>query len=237
MSAFVVYSTGFLIAAGALLLVNLIVLQFIKETELSIIATIFIFLGIIIVALDYFYIENVKDFLTNLLVEVNGMFIDILMLGIIYNLIKKFHTHDEEFDQLKGELEDFRGWNNEMASLKIKSIIRRATKLLLTERHPYPYYLNLENCYLKDTDLRGLALSSALKNANLEGANLEGAIVKNPNWIEDLKAQNIVGYDEIVNTYFVDKEDVDYIKEKSIFPQLSYWALPVYEIKKRQSIG
>lgn len=102
-----------------------------------------------------------KDFLESMLSNANSMILDILVILCLTTFLIKKSEKRREIQRLKDEIDDFRGWQSEEASHRIRGIIFRLNKLGVTE-------LKLYGCYLKKADLN----NTDLCNANLIGTNL-----------------------------------------------------------------
>ena len=127
-----------------------------------------------------------ESFKPNIDSEIYGVFLDIIVVVLIYNAInyltdKKRQTERVEsekrqrIERYKEEIEDYRPWQSEEATWRLRGLIRRMNKEGETT-------LNLRKATLKDSNLSSAHLEGAkLMSANLEGANLSMAHLKGAN--------------------------------------------------------
>lgn len=130
------------------------------------------------------YLE--KEFLDSMLSNANSMILDILVILCLTTYLIKKSEKRREIQRLKDEIDDFRGWESEEASHRIRGIIFRLNKLGITQ-------ITLTNCHLENADLiyanlagadlRGAKLHEAdLRRANLGSSDLRGADLHRSNF-------------------------------------------------------
>jgi BTB/POZ domain-containing protein KCTD9 len=129
---------------------------------------------------------TVNTFWENIDSEIHGVFLDIIVIVLIYNYINSLTDskrekgrieHDKllRIAQYKEEIEDYRPWQIEEATWRLRGLIRRMNKEGETT-------LNLRKATLMDSNLSSAHLEGAkLMSANLEGANLSMAHIKGAN--------------------------------------------------------
>lgn len=118
-----------------------------------------------------------KSFWDNIDSEIHGVFLDIIVVVLIYNAINYLTDKKREKERIETEkkqrieryleeLEDYRGWKEPEAAFRIAGIIKRLDREGVHELH-------LDACFLKGTDLRNLNLTSSyMINSNFDEANL-----------------------------------------------------------------
>jgi uncharacterized protein YjbI with pentapeptide repeats len=97
-----------------------------------------------------------KEFWENVLVEAHGMYMDIILFGIIFTLYEKFTSGHNSIQELRQEIDDYREWADSEARFRILGCIRRLLKLGVND-------IDLSNCNLRGTDFS----LSDLRSANL----------------------------------------------------------------------
>lgn len=128
-----------------------------------------------------------KHFQENILVEIHGMFFDLLIIGVFSTWLIEIgrkriqkQLQEMQFQQLiknyEDEIDDFRAWESDEASHRIRGIIFRLNKLGVKN-------FDLYRCYLKKAELRKAdILNSCLIETNFEDANLTEANLSGSNF-------------------------------------------------------
>lgn len=122
----------------------------------------------------YFLYDYDQDFGENILVEAHGMLFDILVIGIFILWLNKQGEKHLEITRYQEEIDDFRGWESDEASHRIKGNITRLNRNGVTN-------IDLFGCFLAGANLVSATLSSArltdatLTNADLTFADLSSA--------------------------------------------------------------
>jgi len=112
------------------------------------------------------------SFAEGVLVEMVGMLFDILLLLLLFNWINEKGEHKRRIQQLKDEIDDFRGWDEKEAMFRIVGNIKRLNRLGVVK-------LDLTGCFLKEANLSLLNLeSSALSDCNLEDSKLHSTCLR-----------------------------------------------------------
>jgi len=133
---------------------------------------------IIITTLLYGYYSD--KFRENLLVEAHGTLLDILLLGVFAVWLQQKGNKLKDNQHYIDEIDDFRGWDDETASRKIRGNIRRLNSNGVTS-------INLSNCCLKNMDLNGAVLSSSdFWGADLTNTDFSNCILKDCNFDETI---------------------------------------------------
>jgi uncharacterized protein YjbI with pentapeptide repeats len=125
------------------------------------------------------------SFLDNMLANANTMIFDIAVVLVLNTFLLKIAERRSKIQDYFDEIDDFRGWDSEEASHRIRGIIFRLNKLGVTK-------IELNRCFLycanlNAADFRGTNLSYAdlqradIMKANLSGANLECANLSGAN--------------------------------------------------------
>lgn len=141
------------------------------ENKITFFVYVAVALGIVIVLIDY-YTCNLynSEFWENVLVEAHGMWMDIILFGIILTLYERFTDEHKEIKKLHEQIDDYRGWNEPEATYKIVGCIKRLNKKGVT-------MINLNDCFLEGANLEGVNL----RGSNLDCANLKKATLINVN--------------------------------------------------------
>lgn len=149
--------------------------QWVRENKISFFIYSFILVGIILITIDIYDGKIAsKDFWENVLVEAHGMFLDIVLFGIIFTYYENYHQKNNDIKRYKEEIDDFRGWKQEEAMFRIVGNLHRLIKA-------GEIGIDLSNCYLIDADLRELNLiaanfsNSILKESKFFSAKLRGS--------------------------------------------------------------
>ena len=181
--------------------------RFKEIIEKIVISPIFISFFVFIIAAVIVYkltISKVQEayndiFIRDVLVEAHGMLFDILIIGTfifaLHELVEKRHERKSKIKRWQEEIDDYRGWDEKEAMIKIVGNIKRLNRNGITK-------INLLSCYLRGADLngadfRGADLSAAvlswadLDEADLNGADLNGADLSEA----DLSEANLNGAD------------------------------------------
>jgi BTB/POZ domain-containing protein KCTD9 len=113
-----------------------------------------------------------QSFWDNIDSEIHGVFLDIVVVILIYNFINSLTEKKQRIKRYLEELEDYRPWQNEEATWRIRGLIRR----LNLEGMTNPMLIG---AYLRRADLMGANLQGAnLHRANLKGADFRWAKLK-----------------------------------------------------------
>ena len=149
-----------------------------------------LFFGMVILLIDYKTGDLFNpSFWDNVLVEAHGMFMDIILFGIILTLYERFTDKHSEIKRLHEEIDDYRGWNEPEAMYRIVGCIKRLNKKGVTN-------IDLTDCFLENANLENVNLrESNLSNTNLKRADLKGAnleYIKNENYL-DLEEADLQG--------------------------------------------
>lgn len=165
----------------------LIVMETLRKHKVMFFVTLCFFMFIILALLDYFTSETFKNgFWGGVLVEAHGMFLDIILFGILLTLYEKFTEKKNEIDRLTEEIDDYRGWNEPEAMYRIVGCIKRLSKKGVTK-------FDLKNCFLKNGEFSSTDFSgSFFTNTNLEGTKFYTCKMNNC-LFQDFK---------VLNTYF-----------------------------------
>ena len=146
-----------------------------RPIAISIVA--FIILSIIVGYLDIRFLRfNNLDSMENLLAEVHGLLLDLLLFGIVLATFTALTEKNQKIERYKEEIEDYRHWDEKEAVFRIAGNIRRLNRLGVSN-------IDLSFCYLieaklDDVDLEG----SNLFLAQLQGADLSKANLKHTNF-------------------------------------------------------
>ncbi len=164
-----------------------------KSTEVLIALIIFLIalilingLTLVLPADNKYYSDN--SFLENMLANANTMIFDIIVVLLLNTFLLKIAERRRKIQDYFYEIDDFRNWNTDEASHRIRGIIFRLNKLGITQ-------INLTNCHLENADLiyanlagadlRGAKLHEAdLRRANLGSSDLCGADLRRSNFEE-----------------------------------------------------
>jgi uncharacterized protein YjbI with pentapeptide repeats len=127
--------------------------------------------------------------------EIFGVFLDIVVVVLVYNSINSLTDRKREQDRIKNEkrqrieryaeeIEDYRPWPSEEATWRLRGLIKRMNIEGVTELYLWRATLkgadlieaHLERANLSEAYLEKINLTKAhLEGANLSGAHLEGA--------------------------------------------------------------
>jgi len=115
---------------------------------------------------------NNKGFRESLQIEAHGIIIDVLVIGVLFfwlggRIGRQKLSSTSEIQRYRDEIDDFRGWESEEASLRIRGNIVRLNKLESEN-------LELQQCYLKNANLH----NANLYETHLIESNLEGALMR-----------------------------------------------------------
>lgn len=108
---------------------------------------VFILTFIFVVTLTLHFNFYSMRFFENVLVEAHGVIFDIFMLGVVILWLQQKGKNKVEKKRYQDEIDDFRGWNSEEASRRIRGNIRRLNSFGVTS-------IDISNCFLKSMDLR-----------------------------------------------------------------------------------
>jgi hypothetical protein len=118
-------------------------------------------------SLDYWTSD--PEFPVNLIAEVHGTLLDLLLFGCLLLWFDQKAERRRRIEKYINAIRDLLGWESEMATYRIVGNIRR-----LNREGAAPE--TLKNAYLTETDLKGTDLSeTSVHKADLSGANLRGA--------------------------------------------------------------
>lgn len=143
----------------------------------------------VVAAAVVFTLNRITDTgLSDFVVEMNGMLMDILIFAVVIVWLYKRQEKNNRLRNYHEQLEDFRFWQSDEGVHRKVGILARLRKMA----KPLPSLRRMELCgaYLKGWDLREVDLSTAnlenaflleadLDGANLEDANLEKAYLQN----------------------------------------------------------
>lgn len=130
------------------------------------------------------------DFMKSIWANINAMVIDLLIVGFFVKILSRVGSRRRTIQQYVNEIDDLRGWEDQMAAHRIRGNIVRLNRLGISK-------INLRSCYLAKADLAGVNLNGAdlikasledcdLDDSNLQetdfwSANLKGATLRNVN--------------------------------------------------------
>jgi uncharacterized protein YjbI with pentapeptide repeats len=139
-------------------------IKFVKEVPEALFA-----LVLIVLVLLCLYVFDKADFIQK---EFPGLMLDIVVFGVLIVIYKNIWDRRQDrknnIKRWQEEIDDYRGWEEKEAMVRIMGNIRRLNKIGATK-------VDLHKCYFKEADLTEFDL----KGANFEDANLEGAILNN----------------------------------------------------------
>lgn len=109
------------------------------------------------------------EFLWNIWANINAMVVDILVLGLFVKLVSRVGARRREVQRYLNEIDDFRGWSDQIAAHRIRGNIKRLNQLGVTK-------IDLTQCYLAEAQLENIKLrGSKLVKTNLIESDLENA--------------------------------------------------------------
>ncbi|MFB6232025.1 MAG: pentapeptide repeat-containing protein [Salinibacter sp.] len=118
-------------------------------------------------SLDYW--TGDPEFPVNLIAEVHGTLLDLLLFGCLLLWFDQKAERRRRIEKYINAIRDLLGWESEMATYRIVGNIRR-----LNREGAAPE--TLKNAYLTETDLKGADLSeTSVHKADLSGTNLQNA--------------------------------------------------------------
>jgi hypothetical protein len=131
-------------------------------------------------------------FFDDILSHVIGLLFDVIIVIFLFALINTVSEKRQRIERYKEEIEDFREWNNEEASFRLRGLIKRINKEKVSRLNLVKANLskrelinaNLQKADLSEANLTGAYLFWAsltganLSEANLSGANLSKAIIE-----------------------------------------------------------
>lgn len=140
-----------------------------------------LFLGVLIVVLILDIYDNQFSY-HDILVEANGLVLDILILGLGLTIFEYFRSKREQITNLQMRIDDYRGWKSDEAKHRIMGSVNRLIELGI-------YQFNLNSCFLvgsdfSDTNYSGTTFlfstidNSSFIRANLTNSSFIGASVK-----------------------------------------------------------
>lgn len=148
----------------------------------------------VIIAVIY---SVVKKHLSNgeivdgLLIELGGMFFDILILVLFTNWVTTIGEKSQRIRQLEEEIDDFRVWQGDEPKYRILGNVRRLQKIGITR-------VDLNSCKLEDGSLMEMDLSkSSFKSAILTRTCFEGSVLVETDFSDaildhtDLRSSNL----------------------------------------------
>jgi BTB/POZ domain-containing protein KCTD9 len=204
----------------------------------------------LIIILPTFLIGKYKDpgFLDNVLVEANGMVLDLLIFGVFISWLSNRQEKKRQIQFYMNEIDDFRNWPEQTAAHRIRGNIIRLNKMGISKIDLSNCYLenaklenvklvdsdlwktNLSNCDLDNSDLQGSDLwnsnltGAVLRNARLEKASLVNAKLINSNLSDSNLKGAILSYSDLLEANYSNAilDDADLTEVKSLDPiQLS----------------
>lgn len=129
-----------------------------------------IFIVLILLVLDVYFLESWKD----VLVEAHGVVFDIILLGIGLYVITSKNENKTRINILEQELDDYRGHESDEAGFNVRKIIRELRERGVT-------VVDLENLHLGYCDrniiidaIKNKAYIASLEFADLMSENFEG---------------------------------------------------------------
>jgi uncharacterized protein YjbI with pentapeptide repeats len=159
-------------------------------------AFVFIFILFMVTGVTVFYdFYNVR-FLRDLMVEAHGVVFDIFMLGVVIFWLQQKGKNKVEKRRYQDEIDDFRGWNSEEASRRIRGNLRRLNSFGVSS-------IDISNCFLRNMDLRKTNLSGCYAwGADLSWADLRFSNLSKGNFEDaNFSFSNLSG-SEIKDAYF-----------------------------------
>jgi len=169
-------------------------------------AFIFVFIFLFVTGFTLFYDFYNRGFLRDLMVEAHGVVFDIFMIGVVIFWLQQKGKNKVDKRRYQDEIDDFRGWNSEEASRRIRGNLRRLNSFGVSS-------IDISNCFLRNMDLRKTDLSGCyawgtdlswadlrfsklskgnFEDANLSFSNLSGSDIKEAYfWKADLSNCNI----------------------------------------------
>ncbi|MCB9481930.1 MAG: pentapeptide repeat-containing protein [Desulfobacteraceae bacterium] len=193
-------------------------------------AFIFVFILFFVTGVTVYYGFYDIGFLRDLMVEAHGVVFDIFMLGVVIFWLQQKGKNKVEKRRYQDEIDDFRGWNSEEASRRIRGNLRRLNSFGVSS-------IDISNCFLRNMDLRNTNLSGCyawgadlswadlrfsklskgnFEDANLSFSNLSGSDIKEAYfWKADLSNCNIRN-SNMTNCVMIetDLSDTDFTESK-----------------------
>lgn len=93
----------------------------------------------VLLFLDFYLKIDYKD----IIVEAHGLLMDVLLFGIVLTIYDSVTEKKRKIDSLEEQLQDYKGWNEKQASIRLISIFRRLRKLGVNQ-------IDLSYSYLED---------------------------------------------------------------------------------------
>ncbi|MDY0360285.1 MAG: pentapeptide repeat-containing protein [Desulforegulaceae bacterium] len=193
-------------------------------------AVVFVLILFLVTGFTLFYDFYNVLFLRDLMVEAHGVVFDIFMLGVVIFWLQQKGKNKVEKRRYQDEIDDFRGWNSEEASRRIRGNLRRLNSFGVSS-------IDISNCFLRNMDLRKTNLSGCyawgadiswadlrfsklskgnFEDANLSFSNLSGSDIKEAYfWKADLSNSNIRN-SNMTNCVMIetDLSDTDFTESK-----------------------
>lgn len=127
-----------------------------------------------------FYLDPSGDFGREIVAELHGVLVDLLLIGWLLFWLNKFSERRIRNNRYREEIEDYLGWRSNWATMRIAGNLRRLNRggitssFRLTEAHLEN--AKLGNVQMEKTDLWGAHLDGAsLREALLDDSNLAGS--------------------------------------------------------------
>ena len=114
-------------------------------------------LGVLFTVLLSYYLRKsypIEDpsYASNIVVEFHGLIFDLIFFGFLLSIYETLSSKKIQISRWKEELDDYRYWNESLASRRIYGIVRRLNNAKV-------YSVDLSNCLLKELKVESLRIN------------------------------------------------------------------------------
>lgn len=142
-----------------------------------------------------------KDYVVNVFVESHGLLFDLIFFGVIFTVQQAYSEKRKEKRRLARDIDNIRGWNDQEAMIRLKSIVKEISEELLSN-------FTFNDCYFKGIRLRYAYFQNAFlgncdfSNSFLPGSSFDGADLNHCNMSEALLNNSSFRYANIDEAKF-----------------------------------